>query len=95
MKKIYKMMTAIREELCSAMIYAEEYLMYKNIKPNIATMYQKMASDEINHANYLKEIGEDMVKDIAWVSEEDEDKWDKCIKKLADKEGMVKMMLSK
>ena len=95
MKTMETYISKVCDEANDAMHYAEQYLINKNRNPQWAKMYMDMANQELLHANYLKSIGDDMIAAAAWVPEDDLDRWDNCVAKMAEKEAMVRVMLSK
>lgn len=95
MYKVEKMICKIKDEICGAMEYAEEYSFYKTTKPDFAAKYQKMAEQEVNHADYLHSMYQEKINNAAYLTEEDIEKWDKCTKKLTEKIALVRLILSK
>lgn len=95
MKKVDKYVDGICDELHGAMCYAEKYIEYKNTNPQWARMYSEMANNELSHADNLKTIGEADITALSWISDDDKEKWEKCMTKFADKYALVKLMLSK
>ena len=56
MTKIKKLADEMKDELCSAKEYAEEYLSFKAEENTTwANRYKEMANDELKHANYIHE----------------------------------------
>lgn len=88
-----KYMNSIREEVDSAMDYAEKSAMFKNKKPDFSRMYHEMAMDELKHAEYLKNIGQIMM-DETTTSETCQKAWMRTISDMASKTATIKMMLS-
>lgn len=95
MHKIKNYIYHIKEELCSAMDYAENYIEYKSSNPTWARTYFEMSEQELAHAEHLKDIYAKKIESFAWVSEEDKEEWEKCMNKYSEKEALVKLMLSK
>lgn len=95
MKKIEWMLNNIKDEIKGAMMYAESYVIYKSAHPDYARMYSEMATQELNHAEYLTTIYKSQIDDFAYVPEEDKEMWDSCMKKMAEKTSIVKLMLTK
>ena len=58
--KLYEIKEQIREEVCSAKIYADRYREIKCFQ--IGKVYRKMAKDEIRHARSLMAIGRKLYK---------------------------------
>lgn len=95
MKKIKRYICAIKDELEGAMEYAEKYICYKQTKPQWAKMYADMAAAELTHAHNLHTMGTEAMTELSWIPEKDKECWEHCIAKMAEKEAMVKLMLSK
>ena len=95
MKKIEWMLGNIKDEVKGAMMYAESYVMHKTTHPDFARMYAEMANQELNHADYLTTIYKAQIDSFAYVPEDDKDMWDDCLKKVAEKSAIIKLMLSK
>lgn len=95
MHKIDKMIHKIDDEVSGAIHYAEDYVMYKNSNPVFARMYAEMSSQEMSHANHLSEIYKSKLDSMAYIPEEDKEKWDCCQKKMAEKEAWIHYMLDK
>lgn len=95
MKKIEKWICAIRDEIDSAMEYAEKYICYKTSNPAWSRMYADMAEDEANHADNLMKMAEEYISGLSWTAETDKECWEKCKRKVAEKSALVKLMLSK
>lgn len=83
------------DELESAMEYAEYYIIFKNSKPNYAKMYKEMASAEIQHAEYIRQMTQDFADGLSYISENDKECWTKLLQKQVDVEQKVQIMLSK
>ena len=95
MKKIYKMIEHIKDELCGACNYAEKYIIYKNSKPEWSRLYAEMASDELEHALTLHKMYDEWIKSLSYVKEEDSEAWEHCGAKVAEKVAEVRLLLSK
>lgn len=95
MKKLKKMIHNINDELNSAEDYAEKYVMYKNTNPGWASLYSEMAVDELSHADALHRITDDFASKLAYITENDKECWDKCVKRIAETTSSVKLLLSK
>lgn len=95
MRKIEHYIDEIKEETCGAMEYAEKYLEYKNSNPQWSRMYSEMAEQELNHAEYLRTIGQGIMDALPWVSEDCKEAWEKCGAKMSEKAAMTRLMLSK
>lgn len=95
MKKVEHYKNMLMEEVEGAKMYAEYYIAYKNTSPQWAKMFASMARDELQHANYIETISQEAVSKMAWVPEEDQEKWERCLKKKAETVALVELMLSK
>ena len=95
MKKIHKMIKCIKEELEGAEMYAEKYIIYKTSKPEWSRMYAEMATDELDHAESLHEMGDEWMKTLSYIPEEDKEYWEHCGAKLAERTAQVKLLLTK
>ena len=98
MKRIKNLADEMKDELCSAKNYAEEYLTFK-AKGNgtWANHYKEMAQDEIKHAGYLhdravEEIDE--LRDVYTPPQDMIDKWESDHKKYIEKTAWIKQMLT-
>lgn len=83
------------DELESAMEYAEYYIIFKNSKPNYAKTYKEMASAEVQHAEYIRQMTQDFADGLSYISENDKECWTKLLQKQVDVEQKVQIMLSK
>lgn len=98
MKIIEKMIDCLHEEVEGAMEYAEKYIENKarnNI--NRANKYKEMATDELKHAGYLREMDImdiDEMKKVYTLTEEEETAWEHGHKHINEKMAMVHHMLS-
>ena len=65
------------------------------MKPQWSKMYHDMAMQELQHASNLKEMGMEEYDELdsVYLSQEDKECWEKCIKKYTDKLAVVKVML--
>lgn len=95
MKKVKYYICHIKEEMHCAEEYAEKYICYKQSHPQWSKMYSEMATAELNHANYLQIIGNEAISALSWVPEKCREHWEKCIAHKAEKEALVRLMLSK
>ena len=98
MTKIKKLAEHIEEEICGAKDYAEKYVECKAKGDTAwANRYKEMANDELKHAGYLHDRA---VKDIEEISkvftltEEMEEKWEKCHKKYVEQTAWIRQMLA-
>lgn len=98
MKMIEKMLDNLHEEVEGAMEYAEKYIENK-AKNNIAraNKYKEMASDELKHAGYLRDMDiadiEEMRK-IYTMTDTEESAWDHGHKRLNEQMALVKHILT-
>ena len=83
------------DELHSALEYAEYYIIFKNSKPNYSKMYKEMASAEIQHAEYIRQMTQDFADELSWISDNDKECWTHLLEKQAEVEQRVQLMLSK
>lgn len=95
MKVVRDRVDHIDEELSGAMEYAEMYVVYKETKPQWAQKYYEMASQELQHAENLRAIAQDVMNSIAYIPESDDELWKDKQKQHAEKKAMVKLLLSK
>ena len=98
MKRIRKLIDEIKDEICSAQEYAEEYLTFK-AKDNgtWATRYKEMAQDELKHADYLHtrttlEIEE--LEKVYTPPEEMMEKWEHAHREYIEKVAWIRQMLT-
>lgn len=83
------------DELNGAVEYAEYYIIYKTSKPQWAKMYQKMADDELTHAEYARTMAQEFADGLSWMSEHDKDCWKNAISHYADMVAKAQVMLEK
>ena len=98
MTRIKNLADEIKDELCSAKEYAEEYLSFK-AKNNSewAKRYDEMAHDELKHASYLHDRVVEEIEELRKTytpPEEMMEKWDADHKKYIEKSAWIKQMLS-
>lgn len=98
MTRIKDLADEMKDELCSAKEYAEEYLTFKAKDDNTwANRYKEMANDELKHANYLHERVVADIEELRKVytpPQEMLDKWDADHKKYIEKAAWIKQMLA-
>ena len=98
MRKIKRMAETIKDELCSAKDYAEEYLSEKaKNNPQIANRYKEMANDELKHAMYIHDFAVAEIESLRKIYTPPEnmlEKWDKAHKEYVEKAAWVKQMLA-
>ena len=96
MKKIEMYIEHIKEELDGACYYAEKYIELKNSKPQWAKMFHDMATQELNHAQNFKDMGESVYAEISktYMPEDTAEHWERCLHRYADKSAKIKVMLS-
>ena len=98
MTKIKELADEIKDELCSAKEYAEEYLTYKAKEDSgWANRYKEMATDELKHADYIHErvVGEiDELKKVYTPPEDMLEKWNSDHKKYIEKAAWIRQMLA-
>lgn len=99
MERIKKFADHIKDEICDAKTYAENYVQAKvDGNSSAATKYKEMASDELKHAGYLHEM---VVSEINKIKStgiqypaEMEERWNTVHKEYVDKAAWVKQMLT-
>lgn len=98
MTRIKELADEIKDELCSAKEYAEEYLTFKAKENGTwANRYKEMAQDELKHANYIHDrvVAEiDELKKVYTPPEDMMQKWESDHKKYIEKAAWVKQMLT-
>ena len=98
MTRIKELADQMKDELCSAKDYAEEYLSYKAKEDAPwATRYKEMALDELKHADYIHERAVAEIETLRKVYSPPEDmleKWDHEHKKYAEKAAWIRQMLA-
>ena len=98
MTRIKKLADEMKEELCSAKSYAEEYLTFK-AEENMpwANGGKEMANDELKHAGYLHERVVTEIEELRTVyipPQKMLEKWDADHKKYIEKAAWIKQMLA-
>lgn len=97
MKMIDKMLDCLEEEVEGAKEYAEKYIECKaRGNMNRANKYREMASDELKHAGYLREMDImdiDELKKIYTMTEDEEHAWEHGHKRINEQMAIVKHML--
>jgi len=98
MTRIKRLADQIKDELCSAKEYAEDYLTFK-AKGNAAwaTRYKEMSTDELKHANYIHErVVADIeeLKKVYTPPEEMMEKWEHEHREFIEKTAWIKQMLA-
>ena len=98
MTRIKKLADEIKDELCSAKEYAEEYLTFKaKGDGGWATRYKEMAMDELRHAGNIHDraIAEiEQLRTVYTPPEEMLEKWDKDHREYIEKAAWIKQMLA-
>lgn len=98
MTKIKVLADQIKDELCSAKDYAEEYLSYKAQGNGAwANRYKEMSTDELKHAEYIHERAVNEIEELRKVytpPQEMLDKWDKDHKEYVEKAAWIRQMLT-
>ena len=98
MTRIKRLADQIKDELCSAKDYAEEYL-YNKAKSNNewTSRYKQMAEQELLHASYLhdKAISEiEALRKVYTPPEDMMEKWEHDHKEYVEKAAWIKQMLA-
>lgn len=87
----------VKEELTACQMYAEESFKVKaRGNTQWASRFKEMASQELQHAQYLHDYVVQEITNIKSVytpTEEEIEKWDKADRKFYEKESMLKVML--
>ena len=98
MTRIKKLADEMKEELCSAKEYAEEYLTFKAEENTPwANRYKEMAMDELKHAGYIHERAVTEIEELKEVYTPPQsmlDKWEKDHTKYIEKAAWIKQMLA-
>ena len=98
MTRIKELADEIKDELCSAKDYAEEYLTFKSKDDSTwAKRYEEMAHDELKHADYLHDrvVAEiDELSKVYTPPEEMMEKWNADHKKYIEKAAWIRQMLT-
>lgn len=98
MERIKKLADEIKDELCSAKEYAEEYLTFKaKDDSSWANRYKEMAQDELKHADYIHDRVVDEIETLQKVytpPEEMMEKWESDHRKYIEKAAWIRQMLS-
>lgn len=95
MVMIQRYIDAMCDECKGALEYAEYYIVFKNSHPQWAKMYHTMAEDELRHLEYLRQITQDYIDNLSWISDHDRECWSAAIQMQAETEMKSKNMLSK
>ena len=98
MRKLEKMIDDIHDEVDGAREYAEKYIDSK-AKGNVprATKYKEMATDELKHANYIRDFAiadAEGIKRVHTLTEEEVEAWEHAHKRLNDAIAMVQHLLN-
>ena len=97
MTRIKNLANEIKDELCSAKEYAEDYLIYKAKNDSgWANRYREMAMDELKHADYIHErvVGEiEELRQTYTPPEKMLKKWDDDHKEYIEKAAWIRQML--
>ena len=106
MERIKKLADEIKDELCSAKEYAEEYLTFKakatssDGTKNYGTWskrYHEMAEDELKHSSYLHDRAVEEIEELRKVYTPPEDmlqKWEHEHREYIEKAAWIKQMLA-
>ena len=98
MTRIKNLADEIKDELCSAKEYAEEYLTFKAKEDSgWANRYKEMATDELKHADYLHDRVVQEIEELRKTytpPEEMLEKWDSDHKKYIEKAAWIRQMLA-
>lgn len=98
MTRIKNLADHIKDELCGAKEYAEEYLTFKAKEDSAwANRYKEMAQDELKHADYIHERAVEEIEELRKAytpPQEMLDKWDSDHKKYIEKAAWIRQMLA-
>ena len=98
MTRIKKLADEMKEELCSAKEYAEEYLTFKAEENTAwANRYKEMALDELKHAGYIHErvvMEIEELREVYTPPQKMMDKWESDHQKYIEKAAWIKQMLT-
>lgn len=98
MKRIKDLADEIKDELCSAKEYAQEYLTFKANEENTwASRYKEMAQEELKHAGYIHDRAVVEIENLRKVYTPPQDmldKWDADHKKYIEKAAWIRQMLA-
>lgn len=98
MTRIKNLIEQIKDELCGAKDYAEEYLTYKAQGNGAwANRYKEMSTDELKHAGYIHDrvVAEiDELKKVYTPPEEMMQKWESAHREYIEKAAWVRQMLA-
>ena len=98
MTKIKRLADELKDELCSAKEYAEEYLTYKAKNSEAwSKRYYEMANDELKHASYLHDRVVEEIDELRKVYTPPEDmmkKWDSDHREYIEKAAWIRQMLA-
>ena len=98
MTKIKELADDMKDELCSAKDYAEEYLTFKaQDNSTWANRYKEMANDELKHAGYIHDrivVEIETLRKVYTPPQDMLDKWDADHKKYIEKTAWIRQMLA-
>lgn len=98
MTKIKELADEMKDELCSAKDYAEEYLTFKaQDNSTWANRYKEMANDELKHAGYIHDrivVEIETLRKVYTPPQDMLDKWDADHKKYIEKTAWIRQMLA-
>ena len=98
MTRIKQLADQIKDELCSAKDYAEEYLYFKaKGSSEWTSRYKQMAEQELLHANYIHDRAVSEIEQLQKVYTPPEDmleKWNADHKEYVEKAAWIRQMLA-
>lgn len=98
MKYIDDMVEKVDEEIEGAMEYAEQYIVQRAAgNMSRAGQYREMAMQELNHATIIRDYAiqdVEAIKKNHTLTEEEDERWNRCLRKLTEKMAGVKTLLA-
>lgn len=99
MKFIDELIEKVMDEIDGAEEYAEQYIIYRaNNNSARASQFREMATQELHHATILRDYAiqdVEAIKKIHSLSEDEEERWEKCLKKMNERISVLHYTLSK
>ena len=99
MKFIDELIEKVMDEIDGTEEYAEQYIIYRaNNNSARASQFREMATQELHHATILRDYAiqdVEAIKKIHLLSEDEEERWEKCLKKMNERISVLHYTLSK
>lgn len=98
MKYIDELVEKVKDEIEGAEEYAERYITYRANNSARASQFREMATQELHHATILRDYAiqdVEAIKKVHSLSEEEEERWEHCLKKIHERISVLQYMLSK